>query len=492
MKTRSVLPTTLALTLPLVLLVSCGSGDEPQPMTVKVSRATVTSSVTATGSLQAIKEQKLGFADAGKLVELNVAVGQQVEQGQILARIDDFSARKGLESANAQLSQERAVLARIQGGNQVAAAEDDVRQAEEVLAATRKQADAVDSANSAAIEQAERRLDLDREALDDAESDCGGGRGDEGDDDFIARDGDSGCDDEVRAAERQVRASEQDLDQAEQQKRVDQAQYDLAIENADRDLASRRNDAVAARTDRPHNINEQSAIVTRLQAEADTAQRGVENTVLRAPVTGRIASINGTVGEFLSAGSGTTPLAPDGVPLPDSGAGVSSNNDLGGEGDQPGGSAFMVLSDVNTFRMVAPFAEADVARLQPNQAVKVTFDAVPDLTRNGSVIGISPTGTDIQGVTSYYVSIVLNELDPRLKDGLTASANVVVDKLDNVLVVPNAAVQRSGSTGVVTVMEPDGTQRQVQVELGLGGDSVTQVVSGLREGQQVVVAQSEQ
>jgi HlyD family secretion protein len=451
--------------------------------------------VTATGSLQAIKEQKLGFAESGKLVELNVAVGQQVEQGQILARIDDFAARKGLESANAQLAQERAVLARIQGGNQVAAAEEDVRQAEAVLEATRRQADAVDSANSAAIEQAERRLDLDREALDDAESECGGGgRGDEDDNEFIApaSDGGSNCDDEVRAAERQVRASEQELDRAEQQQRVDEAEYELAIENANRDLAARRNEAVAARTDRPHNINEQSAIVAGLRAEADTAQRGVENTVLRAPVAGRIASINGTVGEFVGAGSGTTPLAPDGVPLPDSGSGVSSSDDLGGEGDQPGGSAFIVLSDVNTFRMVAPFAEADVARLQPNQAVKVTFDAVPDLTRNGSVLGISPTGTDIQGVTSYYVAIVLNELDPRLKDGLTASANVVVDKLDNVLVVPNAAVQRSGSTGVVTVMEPDGTQRQVQVELGLAGDSVTQVVSGLREGQQVVVAQSEQ
>jgi HlyD family secretion protein len=216
----------------------------------------------------------------------------------------------------------------------------------------------------------------------------------------------------------------------------------------------------------------------------------VADTVLRAPVAGRIGSINGTVGEFLGAGSGTTALAPGGsVPLPDTGSGVSSSDDLGGDGDRPGGSAFIVLNDVNTFQLVAPFAEADAARLQPNQPVEVKFDAVPDLKRTGSVVSIAPTGTDIQGVTSYYATIVLNEADPRLKDGLTASAEVVVDKLDNVLVVPNAAVQRSGSTGVVTVREQDGTQRQVQVGLGLAGDAVTQIVSGLREGQQVVVAQ---
>jgi multidrug efflux pump subunit AcrA (membrane-fusion protein) len=117
---------------------------------------------------------------------------------------------------------------------------------------------------------------------------------------------------------------------------------------------------------------------------------------------------------------------------------------------------------------------------------------VPDLTRKGNVVSIAPTGTDIQGVTSYYTTIVLNEADPRLKDGLTASAEVVVDKRDNVLTVPNAAIQRSGTTGVVTVREQNGTQRQVQVELGLAGDAVTQIVSGLREGQQVVVAQKEE
>jgi HlyD family secretion protein len=47
---------------------------------------------------------------------------------------------------------------------------------------------------------------------------------------------------------------------------------------------------------------------------------------------------------------------------------------------------------------------------------------------------------------------------------------------------------QSGGSGVVTVLEPDGSQRQVQVELGLAGDSVTQVIGGLREGQQVLVA----
>ena len=67
----------------------------------------------------------------------------------------------------------------------------------------------------------------------------------------------------------------------------------------------------------------------------------------------------------------------------------------------------------------------------------------------------------------------------------------MVDKRDDVLVVLNSVLRQSGQTGVVTMVDQDGAHRQVQVELGLAGDSVAQVVSGLEKGQEVVVAQPE-
>jgi HlyD family secretion protein len=503
----------------VLLLAGCTSG-ESEPLTVKVTRTSVTSTVSATGSLQAITEQNLGFPDGGELVELNVSVGQQVEPGQVLARVDDFAARQELESARAQLAKEQAALARVRGGNQVDAAEDDVARAGEVLEATEDQADAVDDANSSAVEQAEKQLKLDEEVLDDTRDRTRAARrsctsadrreAEEAVEDqederrglFSSLSGpsaqDSDCtsaaqaEAEVEAAERQVRASKAALAQAEKQRRVENAQQKLAIENARRDLAAAKNEAEGARGDRPHDVDEQAAVVSQLQVDLETAQRGVEDTVLRAPVAGKVASINGVIGEFLGSGSGTTPLAPGGtVPLPDRSSGVSASEQFGGENERPGGSSFIVLDDVRTFQIVAPFAEPDAALIEPNQAVEVTFDAVPDLSRTGSVVSIAPTGTDIQGITSYYAVIVLHELDDRLRDGQTASANVVVDHRDNALAVPNAAVLQSGQSGVVTVREADGSQRQVQVELGLSGDSVTQVVAGLHEGQEIVVARGE-
>jgi HlyD family secretion protein len=495
----------------LVLLLAGCSSAESEPLAVKVTRTSVTSTVTATGSLQAITEQNLGFPEGGKLVAVDVAVGQQVEAGQILARLDDFAAQRDLTSAEAQLAQERAALARVRGGNQVDAAEDDAARAKEVLAATKKRADAIDDANAAAVEEARKQLELDEEVLRDTRSrtradrrsctseDRRDAERDEGEDESIfGFSGDSRSEDcevaaeketEVEQAERQVRASEAALEEAENQRRVDRAAQDVEIESARRDLSAAKNAAEGARGDRPHDIDEQAAIVAQLQADVDGARRAVEDTVLRAPVAGKVASINGVVGEFVGGGSGTTPLAPGGtVPLPEQGSSVSAGEQGGSENERPGGTSFIVLGDVQSFQIVAPFAETDAALIQPNQEVEVTFDAIPDLTRSGRIASIAPSGTDIRGVTSYYGVIVLSELDPRLRDGLTASANVVVDHRDDTLAVPNAALMQSGGSGTVTVLEPDGSQRQVQVELGLAGDSATQVVAGLREGQQILVA----
>ncbi|MFD1532812.1 efflux RND transporter periplasmic adaptor subunit [Pseudonocardia aurantiaca] len=497
------------LTLPVVMLLAACTVEEPALLTVQVTRTSVTSTVTATGSLRAISEQKLGLVDAGKLVELNVTVGQQVEPGQVLARIDDFDAFQELESAIGQLAGEQAALARAREGHHVDAVADDVEHARRVLRATEERAEAIDKANASAVHEAERRLGLDEEILEEAKAGA-----DHCDDDTsrgAGREGEAGAGDwgvvvpasarcertdesdpEVQAAERQVRASKAALAQAGEKERVDHTQHELAIANARRDLGAAENEAEAVRGERPRIIDERAAVVGQMQAEVDRAQRARDETVLRSPVGGKVATINGVVGELIGAGSGTTALAPGGtVPLPDTNTGVSSAESGGGAGGGPGGSAFIVLDNVNTFQMVAPFAEADAARLELHQQVEVTFDAVPDLVRVGTVISIAPTGRDIQGVMSYDATIVLDELDPRLEDGQTAAVQVVVDKRDDVLVVPNAALLQSGQTGVVTVVDRDGAHRQVQVELGLAGDSVTQVISGLEKGQEVVVAQPE-
>ena len=142
---------------------------------------------------------------------------------------------------------------------------------------------------------------------------------------------------------------------------------------------------------------------------------------------------------------------------------------------RPGGTQFLVLDGAENFQVVVPFEESDAARIAPNQNVDVTFAAVPDLVRHGTVMAVAPGATASSGVVSYYVTVLLTETDPRLHAGLGG------------LAVPNAAVHREGGRTTVTVAAVGGGQQVVPFQAGTVGDDTTQVVSGLSEGDEVVV-----
>ena len=150
-----------------------------------------------------------------------------------------------------------------------------------------------------------------------------------------------------------------------------------------------------------------------------------------------------------------------------------------------------MLNDVQSFQVVVPFQEADAARVAPNQRVDVTFDAIPDLTRAGTVLAVAPAAADDAGIVNYYTTIVLSESDPRLRDGQTADAAVVVQEVQNALRVPTAAVSRENGRTVVTVRGPDGNPVTMPFEPGLVGDTHIEVLSGLQEGQELLLPQAQ-
>ncbi|MDN5859502.1 MAG: efflux RND transporter periplasmic adaptor subunit, partial [Pseudonocardia sp.] len=155
-----------------------------------------------------------------------------------------------------------------------------------------------------------------------------------------------------------------------------------------------------------------------------------------------------------------------------------------------GGSSFITLTDVDTFQLVVPFEEFDAAQVSQNQKVEVRVDAIAGLVMPGTVVAVAPTADTISGVVSYYATIVLNDTDPRLKDGQTAQADVLTRTVENVLRVPASAVRQDGGRSVVAIPGPDGEPTPVPVTTGLQGDRFTEITSGLREGQEVLLPQA--
>jgi HlyD family secretion protein len=295
------------------------------------------------------------------------------------------------------------------------------------------------------------------------------------------------------SAEQGVEAAKTTLAAAEQKKKVDAAAGQVSVETSRQSVVSARNALNSASSDRPHAIDQQLALVDAAEALVRSAQKDVDDGTLTAPADGVISAINGVVGEYLSPTSGTTALAPGShaaIPGSASAGGAAGAAATGTTATRPGDSQFVVLSSLKGFQAVIPFEESDAAKIAPEQLVSVSFDAIPGLIESGTVVSVAPSATAIAGVISYYVTIDLEDADSRLRDGQTARAEVITAERTNVLSVPNAAVRRQGDTDTVVVVDPDGRQRVVTFQPGLVGADRTEVLSGLSEGQRVVVSPS--
>jgi macrolide-specific efflux system membrane fusion protein len=104
---------------------------------------------------------------------------------------------------------------------------------------------------------------------------------------------------------------------------------------------------------------------------------------------------------------------------------------------------------------------------------------------------ISPFGTpDTNGVVQFPVTILLDPTEVALKGGLTATADIAITSVENALLVPRTAVNTTSQGSFVTVVDATGKQETRQVTIGEKNLEFAQVLSGLNEGDEVLIAES--
>lgn len=131
--------------------------------------------------------------------------------------------------------------------------------------------------------------------------------------------------------------------------------------------------------------------------------------------------------------------------------------------------------------------EIDIPKVKLGQKAIITVDALPGLKLQGEVTYIASLATVRSGIVLYEVSLIIKPpQDIELKAGMTATADIVIDKRDNVLLIPNLAIK--GSPQKPTVMVLVGEQPQERaVTLGISDGLRTEVISGLQAGEAVAV-----
>jgi len=149
----------------------------------------------------------------------------------------------------------------------------------------------------------------------------------------------------------------------------------------------------------------------------------------------------------------------------------------------------ITLVDTSEIQMRGFVDEIDVAMVRVGQAANITLDALSDEVLEGRVAFVSPTGTARVGVVSYDTTITLEGPVANLKDGMTAIAEVVIERRDDVLAIPNRAIRGTSANPKVIVLV-DGQEEEREITLGLSDGINTEVLSGLEEGDKVVVPAS--
>jgi HlyD family secretion protein len=150
----------------------------------------------------------------------------------------------------------------------------------------------------------------------------------------------------------------------------------------------------------------------------------------------------------------------------------------------------VALADISKLNLAVTLAETDMPQVQAGQPAEITFDAEPGQVFTGTVTEIDLVGTTTSGVVSYSAIVSIDHPTDTLRPGMNASANIVVQQRENVLLIPNRAVVSAGNRGKTVTVVTGGQSSTVPVTLGLSGDTQTEVLSGLREGDVVVINQT--
>lgn len=421
-------------------------------LTVPVESQNVTLRITASGKVVPVQSVNISPKNPGVLAQLYVEQGDRVEQGQILARMDVGDIR-------AQILQNRANLAQVQA------------QLDQARAGSRPQE----------IEQAKARLAQAQAQLNQARA---GNRDQE-----IAQ-----AQAQVNSAQAQVTLTQSRVNryrELSQQGAISQDQLDQYISEDQRAKASldeaqkrlslleigSRNEEITAREaavtearaalvllengSRPEEIAQRLAAVKGAEAQIQAAEVRLQDTVIRAPLSGIVTQKYANVGAFVT---------------PTTSASTSAS-----------ATSSSIVAVARGLEVLAQVPEVDIGRIEQGQQVEIVADAYPDQVFKGNVRLIAPEAVVEQGVTSFQVRVELDTGTEELRSGLNVDLTFLGDRLSDALVLPTVAiVTENGKTGVLVTDEKNQPQF-LEVTIGAQIEDQTQILQGVKEGDRVFI-----
>ncbi len=488
------------------LLAACGTSttepvaaEESAVQTSAVRRGDISISATGAGTVIPATEVSLGFSTGGTLAELLVAVGDTVEAGDALARLDSSAAEQAVTSAEIQLAQ--AVLQTDGASTQTGVSFNDIaveqasleREAaqsaldellnwepdEDEIALAQVQLEAAQANYQAALgqsaassnnvqvsaiglEQAQRSLEDAQDAYDTAYD---SGRDWELNDPRMAT-----------QLENERTSTANALERAQDNLTIAQLDYDGTVAgSASGSIAGARSTVLSAQqaldtaqsgpTDDEIAVAQKALDLTELaykqallnqeadglslrqaQLALDEAQQALEATTLTAPMAGTVTAINFSPGEEVSG-------------------------------------VVLSLSDLSRPMLEVYVDETDLDKVALGYSADAVFDAFPEETFSGTVVEVDPSITSTNSVSAVRAVVKLDyNRMTILPAGLNATVDVIGGEATNALLVPIEAVRDIGGGQYVVFVMRDGEPVLTPVEVGLTNFAFAEITSGLELG----------
>ena len=354
-----------------LLLSGCARGAEETP-TPEVE-AEYASVVSVTGEVVPAVWATVSAQAGGTGVEVLVAPGDEVGEGDVLLRLDSTDARLAVQQAEAALAAAQARLDGLKAGarpEEIEAAEAEVALAQAGLQSLLNPAPVQIAAARAELAQAEAALRIAQAAYDRVKWDPGVG----------------------------ARPEALQLEEATGAYNVAKARLDALLNPPAADVAAARAQLQQAQAQlalleagaRPEEIAAAEAEVAQAEAALEAARVALERCEVRAPFAGTVGLVYVHTGELVSPG-------------------------------QP----LVTLGDLTTLRVeTTDLDEVDVARVAVGQRAVVTFDALPGQTFTGQVVRIYPMPDPGTAGVQYRAIIELEELNPAVRWGMTAFVDI--------------------------------------------------------------------
>lgn len=461
---------------------------------ITVTRGRLVASINASGTVNPNRQITLVFDTPGRVAEVLVEEGQDVREGDLLARLDTTDLELAVRQAEINLEIAQAQLDRVRNPasseEEIRAAEAQLRSAEAnlaklkagpsaaELAAARANLEAAQAAldrllagpDPVQLASAQQRLKNAEAALRQAQAayDQVKWRPDiamlpqslqleqatiEYEAARIAYEevANSPTPEQIAQARAQVETARANLQRLlETPSEAEIAAAEAQVEQARANLRRLRGEVDSV------DVRIQEAQVEQAQLALEQARRNLEGAQLVAPFDGTVATVNIKPFELVSS---ATPA--------------------------------IVLADLSRFELEVGVDELDVGQVQVGNPVTVTLDAYQDATMRGTVIHVAPVArTDAQGVATYPVRIELDvsTAPGPLRAGMSGNAQIVTQVLEDVLIVPNRAIAIDRTTGRLTVWKLENGQAvPVEIAIGLRGDTHSEVIAGLEEGDIIII-----